>query len=68
MPIRQRSDKANISHCYSLGYIGTACLTFSVIRHSGSVKKAKEGPEKKMSKKQKSIIAGAALKTLKKAK
>ena len=37
-------------------------------RHSGSVKKAREGPEKKLSKKQKSLIAGAALKTLKKAK
>ena len=40
----------------------------TVFRHSGSGKKGKEGPEKKLSKKQKSIIAGAALKTLKKAK
>jgi len=37
-------------------------------RHSGSVKKSKEGTDKKLSKKQKSIIAQAGLKTLKKAK
>ena len=38
-------------------------------RHSGPVKKAKDGPtDKKLSKKQKSIIAQAGLKTLKKAK
>jgi len=38
-------------------------------RHSGhGVKKSKDGPDKKLSKKQKSIIAQAGLKTLKKAK
>ena len=41
---------------------------FQYFRHSGSVKKSKEGTDKKLSKKQKSIIAQAGLKTLKKAK
>ena len=40
----------------------------SAFRHSGPVKKSKDGPDKKLSKKQKSIIAQAGLKTLKKAK
>jgi len=37
-------------------------------RHSGPVRKSKDAPDKKLSKKQKSIIAQAGLKTLKKAK